>query len=91
MKPQDKAKEVGQPQTAPMSEGWRKVKAGYAYAPGPGRAWNPLRDWPRNAKCFCGNGRKAKSCCLGRIEETVAVDEAAGLRKLVRQAQKEFA
>lgn len=59
-----------------------------AYYPKGGRVWNPLRDWPRNYKCFCGSGKKAKSCCLPKVEATVTPQDAAELRKLVAKAVK---
>lgn len=59
---------------------------GYAYTPAPGRAWNPLKDWPRNGLCFCGEPKKAKKCCLDKIEQTVELEKYADLRTLVDRA-----
>jgi hypothetical protein len=51
------------------SEG--KTKRG-AYAPKPGGAWNPLRQYPRNQPCFCGSLVKAKKCCLPYLAQAVS-------------------
>lgn len=50
------------------------------YAQRPGFVWNPLRSWPRNAPCWCGNGQKAKRCHLQTTPDLVKAEEAADLQ-----------
>ena len=53
------------------------------YAPKPGYAWNPLRNWPRNEVCFCGSGKKSKKCHLPKLSECVAAKEAELLDRYI--------
>jgi len=50
----------------------------------PGFVWNPLRNWPRNAKCFCESGKKFKRCCALTIPIAVDEETAKKLRKAVQ-------
>lgn len=53
------------------------------FAPAEGRAWNPLRDYPRNLPCFCGSKKKFKKCCLAKMGDTVKAEDAAKLKKFL--------
>ena len=48
-----------------------------------GYAWNPIRDWPRNAQCICGSGKKFKKCHAPKIPMVCKADEVKDLRLLV--------
>jgi len=48
--------------------------------PPPGYTWNPLKTYPRNAKCFCGSGKKHKICCIGLVLDCCLIEEASKLR-----------
>lgn len=47
---------------------------------------NPLLRYPRNAKCFCGSGKKSKACCLPRVSQLVYASDA----KIIRAAWPEL-
>lgn len=59
-----------------------------AYIPKPGRAWNPLVNFPRNAPCFCESGKKFKKCCIHTTTRTLSAEEAKKMAKLVKQVQE---
>ncbi len=44
-------------------------------------AFNPLTRYPRNLPCFCGSTRKAKACCLGKLQPTVEPHQVQPLRE----------
>lgn len=50
------------------------------YYPPPGYAWNPLKQYPRNANCFCGSGRKFKTCCVNLVLDCCLIEEAQKVR-----------
>ena len=58
-----------------------------AYVLEPGHVWNPAASYPRNAKCFCKSGKKAKACCLLKLKTTVPAAKAAEIAELVKMAQ----
>ena len=41
------------------------------YRPQAGHAINPLRQFPRNSKCYCGSGTKFKKCHWGKQPESI--------------------
>lgn len=43
---------------------------------------NPLLKYPRNAKCFCGSGKKSKVCCLPRASLSVYSSDAKIIREV---------
>ena len=47
----------------------------------PGYAWNPLKKFPRNVKCFCGSGKKFKNCCLSKLRDIVDTKTAREIKK----------
>lgn len=55
-----------------------------------GYSFNPVTEWPRNARCPCGSGRKFKSCCAESVPRVVPDHEAKLLRPLVVKAQSRF-
>lgn len=64
-----------------------KTAGRQAYGPKNGAAWNPLRSFPPNQKCFCGSQIKAKKCCLPKQPQ--CVDEK--IAKEITQLLKTFA
>jgi len=51
--------------------------------------WNPLRSFPRNAKCVCLSGKKWKNCCLAKQPMTVkATADAVDALKTVQVVRK---
>jgi hypothetical protein len=58
------------------------------YGPAAGTAWNPLRDYPRNAPCFCAETpvRKFKKCCEPLLAPTIPHKEVARAREFVQAA-----
>lgn len=54
------------------------------YVPKEGQAFNPLRSWPRNEKCFCGSGLKFKKCCISRTSVTIEADKEPDLRRVMQ-------
>lgn len=59
----------------------------------PGREWNPLLDYPRNAPCFCDNGQKLgakfKHCCMHLVPRTIAARSVREMKDLVARAKEE--
>lgn len=69
----------------------RKLAEGKrSWSPKPGCVWNPLLEYPRNARCVCGSGKKFKSCCLPspHFERAIPADRAVRLKRLVELAHK---
>lgn len=58
------------------------------YSPKPGHAWNPLKQYPRNEKCFCGSSEKAKKCCLPFIAATCTIEEFENHSKILAFVKK---
>ena len=54
-----------------------------AFIPQPGLVWSPLLRYPRNAKCFCGSGKKFKGCHYGNMKMAVTPEEAKHLKAYV--------
>lgn len=54
-----------------------------AFIPKPGHVWSPLLRYPRNAKCFCGSGKKFKTCHQGNMKMAVTPEEAKHLKAYV--------
>lgn len=54
--------------------------------PKPGYAWNPLRAWPPNRVCFCGQMRKAKKCCLPKLKNCVPEEKVPDLKRFMEDA-----
>jgi len=52
----------------------------------PGAAWNPIKQWPPNKKCFCGSLKKFKKCCRSKIPSAIDAKKAeefrVGMKKL---------
>lgn len=64
------------------------------YTPKPGYRWNPMLNYPRNAGCPCGSGKKFKKCHIGQVPPVIPTpekleEEAAKLR--AKEAQNEEA
>lgn len=57
-----------------MSRGFA-LKEGYAF--------NPLRSYPPNYKCWCGSNRKSKLCCLPSTPRAVKTEVALDLRRFL--------
>lgn len=51
--------------------------------PKPGFVYNPLLKYPRNERCYCGSGVKAKMCCLPKVKRVVPKDSAPLLKDYV--------
>jgi hypothetical protein len=75
----DKTQEPGPATVKPGRDTRRAV-----WVPEAGHAWNPLRNWPPNEKCFCNSGKKAKKCCLPKEPGCVSVADAEGLAKAMK-------
>ncbi len=58
------------------------------YHPTEGNAWNPLRAWPRNERCFCGSNIKFKKCHMGKVPECVSEREAEENKKAIEALKK---
>lgn len=56
-----------------------------AYYPPKGLAWNPLMDYPRNEKCFCGSGVKFKKCHLTTMPKCVLIKDAEEFKRFMDQ------
>jgi len=56
-----------------------------SYKPKPGHGDNPLLKYPRNDECFCGSKKKAKSCCLPRINPYLPIKEVEKLAKYMNE------
>lgn len=67
-----------------MSEG-KYPKRGFAYSPPRGQVWNPARDYPRNAPCLCGSGKKYKKCHLPGMADCVEPAEALSISAKMKE------
>lgn len=66
----------------------KKIASGKrVFMPQEGHVWNPMRDYPRNARCTCGSGKKWKVCCSSKVPETIPAERAKNLRALVAAAK----
>lgn len=53
------------------------------FIPKDGHVWSPLLRYPKNAKCFCGSGKKFKACHKDNMKMAVLPDEAKQLKAYV--------
>lgn len=51
----------------------------------PGFSWNPIRDFPRNHKCFCGSGKKFKKCHLDKCSPVIETSKVKELKDAMRK------
>jgi hypothetical protein len=72
-----------------MGEG-NGMSAPKAWIPRIGFAFNPLRDYPRNAPCWCGSGVKAKKCHLPTVPPTVEASKEEKLREFVSAVEERY-
>lgn len=49
--------------------------------PNKGYAWNPLRQFPPNAKCWCGSLKKSKKCCATYLSDCLLEESAEFIKK----------
>ena len=56
----------------------------YVYSPTHGLVFNPLRNWPRNAQCFCGQPKKFKKCCYLRLNWVIKPEDARKALKVMK-------
>ncbi len=54
-----------------------------ALKPRSGFSLNPLKRFPRNYRCWCGSGKKAKYCCLPRVKNFVATEYVSELKLFI--------
>lgn len=66
----------------------RHNKAAPAMRPKPGYMWNPLLGYPPNIHCWCGKLKKAKMCCLPRVNKAVPIGVGEKLKEYMKAVEE---
>lgn len=54
------------------------------YKAKPGFIKNPMFKFPRNEKCYCESGLKAKKCCLPKLKPYIKETDAEDIKRYLK-------